>query len=306
MKDSPTLEVELPDVTITYTVLPENVEHILKSNFLNYPNVELFQEIFQSLLGDGIFNTDEELWCKQRKIASFEFASKILCNFRTEVFRAYSLKLSVILTHVAAVQNATHMQELLLRVTMDRIRRVCFGIGVGTLEPSLPDIFFVETFKNAIDISAHRFFGPLWKLNRFLNVGVEATMAKSIRQIDDCTYDVISARKQEVAVLQKCGDAKHAVGEAQVKVSYIVIFVISQSIKVVKLGLNFHFSHCDTSASTISWFVYMMILHPEVDKRIIEELCAFEKARKEEADYDLQNGADDDQSSFNLEVAEYP
>jgi hypothetical protein len=121
---------------------------------------------------------------------------------------------------------------------MDRIRRVCFGIGVGTLEPSLPDIFFVETFKNAIDISAHRFFGPLWKLNRFLNVGVEATMAKSIRQIDDCTYDVISARKQEVAVLQKCGDAKHAVGEAQVKVSYIVIFVISQSIKVVKLGLN--------------------------------------------------------------------
>jgi hypothetical protein len=78
-------------------------------------------------------------------------------------------------------------------------------------------------------------------------------------------------------------------------------------------------THCDTSASTISWFVYMMTLHPEVDKRIIEELCVFEKARKEETDYDVgliddlmqfiidhQNGADDDQSSFNLEVAEYP
>jgi hypothetical protein len=63
-------------------------------------------------------------------------------------------------------------------------------------------------------------------------------MAKSTRQIDDFTYDVISARKQEVAALQKCGDAKHAVSESQVKVSYIVIFVISQSIKVVKLGLN--------------------------------------------------------------------
>jgi hypothetical protein len=54
--------------------------------------VELFQEIFQSLLGDGIFNMDEELWCNQRKIASFEFASKILCNFRTEVFRALLLE----------------------------------------------------------------------------------------------------------------------------------------------------------------------------------------------------------------------
>ncbi len=96
----------------------------------------------------------------------------------------------------------------------------------------------METFKNANNISADQFFGPLWKLNRFLNVGVEATMAKSIRQIADFTYDVISARKQEVAALQKCGDAKHAVGKSQVKVSYIVIFVISQSIKVVKLGLN--------------------------------------------------------------------
>lgn len=95
----------------------------------------------------------------------------------------------------------------------------------------------METFKNA-NISANQFFGPLWKLNRFLNVGVEATMAKSTRQIHDFTYDVISARKQEVAALQKCGDAKHAVSKSQVKVSNIVIFVILQSIKVVKLGLN--------------------------------------------------------------------
>jgi cytochrome P450 len=61
----------------------------------------------------------------------------------------------------------------------------------------------------------------------------------------------------------------------------------------------------------------MMILHPEVDKRIEEELRAFEKARKEETDYNvgpikdlkqfiagLCNGADDE-TSFNLQVAEY-
>lgn len=70
----------------------------------------MFQEIFQSLLGDGIFNTDGELWRKQRKIASFEFASKVLRDFSTEVFRAYSLKLAVILTHAATVQNTTDMQ----------------------------------------------------------------------------------------------------------------------------------------------------------------------------------------------------
>lgn len=50
------------------------------------------------LLGDGIFNADGELWRKQRKTASFEFASKNLRDFSTVVFRDYSLKLHAILS----------------------------------------------------------------------------------------------------------------------------------------------------------------------------------------------------------------
>jgi hypothetical protein len=119
---------------------------------------------------------------------------------------------------------------------METICQVSFGIGIGTLEPSLPDIPFAKAFENANELSAHRFVDPLWKLKRFFNVGVEATMVKSIKQIDDFAYDAISARKREVAAQKKCGDAKP--GESQVKVLYIVMFVVSQSIKVVKLGLN--------------------------------------------------------------------
>lgn len=64
------------------------------------------------LLGDGIFNVDGELWRKQRKTASFEFASKNLRDFSTIVFREYSLKLSDILSQ-ASFQN----QEVDLQVT---------------------------------------------------------------------------------------------------------------------------------------------------------------------------------------------
>lgn len=64
------------------------------------------------LLGDGIFNVDGDLWRKQRKTASFEFASKNLRDFSTLVFREYSLKLSDILSQ-ASFQN----QEVDLQVT---------------------------------------------------------------------------------------------------------------------------------------------------------------------------------------------
>lgn len=67
------------------------------------------------LLGDGIFNVDGELWRKQRKTASFEFASKNLRDFSTLVFREYSLKLSDILSQ-ACFQN----QEVDLQVTPEK------------------------------------------------------------------------------------------------------------------------------------------------------------------------------------------
>lgn len=63
------------------------------------------------LLGDGIFNVDGELWRKQRKTASFEFASKNLRDYSAKVFREYSLKLSSILT-----QASCHNQEIDMQV----------------------------------------------------------------------------------------------------------------------------------------------------------------------------------------------
>ena len=67
------------------------------------------------LLGDGIFNVDGELWKKQRKTASFEFASKNLRDFSTVVFREYSLKLHSILS-----QASFHNQEVDMQVTSAR------------------------------------------------------------------------------------------------------------------------------------------------------------------------------------------
>lgn len=62
------------------------------------------------LLGNGIFNVDGELWRKQRKTASFEFASKNLREFSTRVFRDYSLKLSNILSEALSRNAQVDMQ----------------------------------------------------------------------------------------------------------------------------------------------------------------------------------------------------
>ncbi len=53
-----------------FTTNPENVEHILKTNFENYEKGPFFRDRFHDLLGNGIFNADGDVWRPQRKISS--------------------------------------------------------------------------------------------------------------------------------------------------------------------------------------------------------------------------------------------
>lgn len=133
-----TVTVPMPYTTYTYIADPANVEHVLKTNFANYPKGETYHSYMEVLLGDGIFNVDGELWRKQRKTASFEFASKNLRDFSTKVFREYSLKLCSVLSLASRQNKAVDMQELLMRMTLDSICKVGFGVEIGTLAPNLP------------------------------------------------------------------------------------------------------------------------------------------------------------------------
>lgn len=57
---------------------PENLEYVLKTNFANYPKGRSFTYPSHDLLGQGIFNTDHDLWKMQRKTASLEFSTRTL------------------------------------------------------------------------------------------------------------------------------------------------------------------------------------------------------------------------------------
>ncbi|CAN1267836.1 Cytochrome P450 94B3 [Linum perenne] len=63
------------------TANPSNVEHILKTNFPNFPKGQPFTDLLGDLLGRGIFNSDGDLWSSQRKLASHQFTTKCLRDF---------------------------------------------------------------------------------------------------------------------------------------------------------------------------------------------------------------------------------
>lgn len=70
---------------------PVKIEYILKTNFKNFPKGVYYRERFNELLGNGIFNSDDEEWKEQRRIATSEM--------HTSRFVHYSLKTMQSLVH---------------------------------------------------------------------------------------------------------------------------------------------------------------------------------------------------------------
>lgn len=104
-----------------YTVDPRNIEHVLKTRFNQYPKGEYNYSIIRDLFGDGIFAVDGDRWRQQRKLASFEFSTRVLRDFSCAVFRRNSVKLARIVSEYA-IGN----QTLDIQVTMNSV----LGLGL--------------------------------------------------------------------------------------------------------------------------------------------------------------------------------
>lgn len=101
------------------TANPSNVEHILKTNFDNYPKGTRFISLLEDFIGRGIFNSDGEAWRTQRKTASYEFNTRSLRNF---VLESAGVELHnrfiPVLEKAGDLNRVIDIQELLERCTI--------------------------------------------------------------------------------------------------------------------------------------------------------------------------------------------
>ncbi|KAI5070366.1 hypothetical protein GOP47_0014709 [Adiantum capillus-veneris] len=262
-----TVKLSLISTTLFFTVDPGNVEHILKGNFPNYPKGASARRAMYDFLGDGIFSSDGETWKKHRKVASLEFSNRKLRDFSTNAFREDALLLVQILDAVASSQKIVDLQDLLMRMTLNSICKVGFGIQIGSLSPALPDVPFGRSFDTVNEITATRLFNPLWELKKALNIGDEGVLKQEVEVLNSFTTNVIQKRRVELEGKDE--------GRADL-LSRFMAYNEGQpgafSDKELRDAiLNFVIAGRDTSAITLSWFIYCMCNHPHVADRVFEE-----------------------------------
>ncbi|KAI6702639.1 hypothetical protein NL676_011775 [Syzygium grande] len=251
-----------------YTSDPANVEYMLKTNFENYGKGCYNYSLLKDLLGDGIFTVDGDKWRQQRKVSSYEFSTKVLRDFSSVVFQRNAAKLANILSEAASTNQIIDIQGLFMKSTLDSIFKVAFGVELdsmcGTSEEGAE---FSSAFDDASAMTLWRYVDFFWKIKKFLNIGSEAALKKNIRIIDNFVYKLIRRKIKQM---------HNPTDDPSMKKEDILsrfLQVTETDLKYLRdIILNFIIAGKDTTAATLSWFIYMLCKYPVIQEKVAQEV----------------------------------
>lgn len=195
LSNSPTATIHLHVLSNILTANPDNVQHILKSNFNNYPKGKPFSSILGDLLGQGIFNVDGHSWLFQRKMASLELGT---LSVRSHAFQILSTQINTRLLPLLSHSSSLDLQDVFRRFSFDNICRFSFGLDPGCLKLSLPISDFALAFDSASTLSAQRALSPssfIWKIKRLFRFGSERKLRVAIHMVHHLAMEVIRQRR---------------------------------------------------------------------------------------------------------------
>nr|XP_010933285.1 cytochrome P450 86B1 [Elaeis guineensis] len=258
------------------TADPRNLEHLLKTKFSNFPKGGYFRGTVRDLLGDGIFSADDEVWRRQRKIASLEFHSAEFRHMTVEsLYELVHSRLLPVLESAHHDRKPIDLQDVLLRLTFDNVCMIAFGIDPGCLRPGLPEIPFARAFEDATEATINRFITPtaIWKALRYLDLGNERRLKRSLKRVDEFAYEVIRTRKKELSL--ESGDDKKAA-----RSDLLTVFMRLKDDDGTAFSdgflrdvcINFILAGRDTSSVALAWFFWLLNRHTEVEDRILGEI----------------------------------
>ncbi|KAG2674467.1 hypothetical protein I3760_13G137200 [Carya illinoinensis] len=264
LQKSPTGTIHVHVLGNTITANPENVEHILKTRFDNYPKGKPFSVILGDLLGHGIFNVDGDSWRFQRKMASLELGSVSVRSYALEIVSSeIQSRLVPLLLSVAGKQDGVlDLQDVFRRFSFDNICRFSFGLDPGSLELSLPISSFAVAFDVASKLSAERAMAVspiVWKIKRLLNVGSERKLKEAIKTVNILATEMKNQRRK-----MGFSDRNDLLSRFMASIDdekYLRDIVIS-----------FVLAGRDTVASALTSFFYLLSQHQRVEAAIRDEV----------------------------------
>ncbi|KAJ7592506.1 cytochrome P450 monooxygenase pc-3 [Mycena floridula] len=269
-----------------YTTEPEHIKTILATQFDQFEKGYHLRQQFQTLLGDGVFNSDGELWKFHRSMTRPFFSRDRISDF--DIFEKHADETIRQIKRRLGEGYPVDIQDAVSRFTLDSATTFLFGKDVESLSAGLPyphdankpssvdhpSNMFVKAFTDAQDRSVFRSkFGRDWPLAEFWRdrvvepkKGVDEFIVPIVKEAIRRKVGQAAVEKNRSGANEK-NSTEREVQEGESLLDHLVHHTTDPKI-LRDETLNILLAGRDTTACTLTFATYMLAEHPEVLKKL--------------------------------------
>lgn len=259
---------------------PKHVEVILSSSKHTSKNVLYL--MLREWLGQGLLLSDGKKWKIKRKIITPTFQFKILEQF-VEVFDQQSTILVKKLKPKADGKTVIDIYPLVCLMALDIIAETALGTQIQAQKYETSR--YVKAVNDVTNIVAMRFVNPhlaIKKTFKFFQPKLYKNQMESILYMHQFTNEIINKRRNILNLFEVQENSDTNLNKSNIKTKMTFLDVLLQSKtsdgrflsndEVREEVDTFMFEGHDTTTSAISFTLRAIASHPEVQKKLFEEI----------------------------------
>ncbi|KAI1373517.1 cytochrome P450 [Hypoxylon crocopeplum] len=243
---------------------PKNLEYVFKNESI-FSKGDFFKRLSWDLFGNGIINTDGELWKAQRK-AGLAFLNTFNLRVLTDV--ALPRYLGQAVEHLKAEarnESVVDLQTVFHEITSQLMGKMAYDMEMHA------DDDFTIAFDHASGATTERFQNPLWFITEPFTGSQFRRSLSTIRNFGHSIVDgAVNASSRSKGASESSSDRLEEVSGSLIQ-SLLEVFGDNREM-VADAALNYLSAGRDTVAQALTWCVYLLMQHNSVVEKIRTEV----------------------------------